>query len=282
MSESGKQPRKLEDILQQWGAQEALDEARTLHLRLPRLQRLPFGHPMLAKLRWWAVAGSIIMAIGIAAMVIWWAMHWQRVSSTSQPASAPSSQIVPMDDSLLPAATQPADDDTKVRQLQEKMRSLVKELSQIRKLQDDSLKASQQAQAELAALKAQQDLIFGDLQMAVLNAFSKDACEDGDLSLVARQSAGRGLRLLQRVPSVRASAKAPACRQLIDRLDVVLTQLDMVEADKADCVKSVKLLLGGGEIMRLIDVSSKQADESPAVRAWLLEVKIILAGVDNV
>lgn len=92
MEDKPREGDKLESILQQWGAQEALDEARTLELRPPRPGRVT--RASLVKLRWGTLLCTILVVLGAAAAVLWWTIHWHKYGPAN-PSPTPPAQSQP-------------------------------------------------------------------------------------------------------------------------------------------------------------------------------------------
>ena len=102
MEDKPREDDKLKSMLQQWGAEEAIEEARTLHLR-PPLQSGRLGYPTLVKLRWGVLLATILVVLGMAAAVVWWAVHWNMHMNPPAPPT-------PTTPTTQPAQTQPAID----------------------------------------------------------------------------------------------------------------------------------------------------------------------------
>lgn len=170
-----------------------------------------------------------------------------------------------------------------------RLAAAAEELSRVRGGTEQADATLRKAQDDLTSLRSQQDLMFGDLQRVFLSAgaLSQDGpagatgADQGD-SLRVRQLAARSARLIERCADVRAGVRSANVKLLLDRLEVVLTRLDMIHADSAIDARAWSALLDDGQLVQEVDKALAAPAESPAVRVWLMQAKMVLAGVQYV
>ncbi|MFB3891345.1 MAG: hypothetical protein ACE15C_04900 [Phycisphaerae bacterium] len=167
-----------------------------------------------------------------------------------------------------------------------KLLSAVQELGRARKMTDEATAAAQKATGELAFLKAQQDAVFNDVQRAFLAAAitaggAKAIPDEADTSIQARQAAARQHKLAERCASARSIARSIDARRLLDKLEAVLTRLDMIDVHNAGALRSFVGLLADGQIVGQIDKVLAGTEEGVTVRAILLEARFVLAGAQR-
>jgi hypothetical protein len=151
------------------------------------------------------------------------------------------------------------------------------EVARLRRMHGEALAAARDARRELAALKTKHEALLGDLQRLYLAAAA-----GGEVDLAARQAAARRARLAARCAEVRAAARTPSSRRVLEQLEVAFTRLDLLDAADAAEASAFASLVRGGALASRIDGLLAAADEPPQVRSLLLEAKLILWGADRV
>lgn len=114
----------------------------------------------------------------------------------------------------------------------------------------------------------------GSLQLAAA------AAEAGGVEAV--QAAARQTDLVGRSAAVRPRVRSGEARRLLDALEVLLTRLDFLDADRADRVQSFADLMRRGLILERLDQVLASGEEDPEVRAWFLEVRLLLGRAERV
>jgi hypothetical protein len=145
-------------------------------------------------------------------------------------------------------------------------------------------------EGELAGLKARQAAVVGSFQQAYLHAaagaadpaLAERAAAAGEWPLGVRQAAARNAQMLQRLARLRPTVRGGPVGALLDRLEVVLTRLDLMDVFDAGQARSFAALLEGGRLVALIDEALYASGQEPELLAWLLEARLILAGADHV
>lgn len=103
----------------------------------------------------------------------------------------------------------------------------------------------------------------------------------GQTGLEARKTAVRARQMLDRLAKLSGDVKSENTRQLLDRLEAVLTRLDLINADRAGDAQSFSRLLGQGDLERQIEAALAAPGQAEDVKNWLFEAKLILTGGAN-
>lgn len=108
------------------------------------------------------------------------------------------------------------------------------------------------------------------------------AAAGGQAPWQARQSAARAAGLLAKCDQIRSQANSSQTAQLLERLEVVLIRLELLDPDDGAAVESFAALVASSGLTRQIDRVLAGGDEPPQVQGWLLEARFIIMGADNV
>jgi len=103
----------------------------------------------------------------------------------------------------------------------------------------------------------------------------------GQTGLNARKTAVRARQMLDRLAKLSGEVRSENTRQLLDRLEAVLTRLDLINTDRAGDAQSFSRLLGQGDLQRQIDDALGAPAQAADVKNWLFEAKLILMGATN-
>jgi len=161
--------------------------------------------------------------------------------------------------------------------LKKAKRQLREETARLRKMHNASLASAEKVRSEVADIRARRARELAELQRAYFGAAAP-----GQAGLQARQTAARRSDMLARAGGVRRLVKADKTRRLIDRLEVVLMKLDMLERYDLKAEQSFASLLREGDILGRLDDALATAGEDVTVRVWLYEARLILTGVQSV
>ncbi len=148
------------------------------------------------------------------------------------------------------------------------------ELAKVRGMRDRAIAAGRGTREQVLALRAGhrgRDAQFQRMYLSVAG--------EGGVSLSARQQASRRSGMLRRCAELRPGVRAEATGRLFDRLEVILTRLELLDAGRAGSAGTFAGLVGGGLIER---IDAALAGETTKVQAWLIEAKMILAGANSV
>jgi hypothetical protein len=167
--------------------------------------------------------------------------------------------------------------EAKVGNYEDRFAAAADELAKLKRVHDDSAKKVQQAQDEVAAAKEASAREFELSQAAYLAAASPT-----ERGLKARQSASKRARLVQRVMALRRGDPPQAVVAVLDRLEVVLTRLDLIDPSESRAARGFVKLLDNGGLVQKIDLALAIPNASPELLNVLGEAKLILAGAENV
>lgn len=162
----------------------------------------------------------------------------------------------------------------KLRDVDRRLAAAVDEMARMRKMNDEADQARTKAQSEYSSLSGQREALLGDFQRAYLGP-------GGEESLRIRQEAARRNRLVQRCAELRKAEPSDQAGKLMDRLEVVLLRLDMLDASDAGAAMSFAGLVREGDLVGQIDRVLVSSGQSAKSRAWLLEVRCVLMGADR-
>ena len=141
---------------------------------------------------------------------------------------------------------------------------------------DEAQVAERRALAAAAQSRRADEQFLQEVQQAYLSAGAP-----GRSGLVARQSAARQARLLERADDVTRQVGSVPTRRLMDTLELLLTRLDLLEAGREADRQAFKELLEQTQALARIDEALHTPTEPARVRTWLLEVKLVLMGTQE-
>jgi len=151
------------------------------------------------------------------------------------------------------------------------------ELNRMRDMHARALEAERQVRGELAAQAAKEKSLWADCLAAYL---SGAAPREGGLP--ACQTAARRSRMVQRCAELRREVASEQTLRLLDRLEAILTRLDLMDAYEPRTVKAFSDMVRQGGFLRDIDQVLAAGPTSPEARAWLFEARLILMGAERV
>ena len=167
--------------------------------------------------------------------------------------------------------------EAQVGNYEDRVAAAASELTRLKRSNDDLAAKVQKAQDDLAAAKVAAAREFEQSQSAYLATAAPT--EHG---LKARQSAAKRARLVQRISAVRRGELPQAVGPVLDRLEVVLTRLDMIDAFDSHAAQAFVKLLDNGGLVQKIELAMAAPHASPELLNVLAEAKMILAGAENV
>jgi len=147
------------------------------------------------------------------------------------------------------------------------------ELSRLSKMHEQALAGRREVENDLAKMKAEHARILANVQRLYLSAAAAE--EQG---WAARRLAARQNRLLARCASLRPTVRGASPGRLVDRLEALLTRLELLDTDNPGAVRSFAAQAGAANWAGQIDGVLSAGTQPPAVQAWLLEARLLLAG----
>jgi len=147
----------------------------------------------------------------------------------------------------------------------------------LRKALQESDAARHDAETKLADLQKQHGVIVSLLQEVYLAAGAPP-----QQAILARQTTAARNRLIERCHELRRTTVSPTARELFEKLEVLLTRLELLDVKDPAQRGSFTALLETMDLTRKIHSVLLDEKEDMRVRAWLLETQLILAGVERV
>ena len=173
----------------------------------------------------------------------------------------------------------------KAKRFEAAARSAAEENIHLRKSFEQAVAAERKAAAELTAMRAQRAAMLDYFQQAYLSPapdqpagparVTLEKSTDGQ-GLRARQEVLNRSRLIERCARIRATVQDQAARDLLDRLEAVLTRLDLLDAKDPSAAEILSSLVRAGDLLGQIDKVLADEQEDPALRVWLFEAMLVL------
>ena len=157
-----------------------------------------------------------------------------------------------------------------------KLAAAAQEILTLRKLHDAASAAAGKARESVEEMRARQVMLWGDFQTAYLAAAAP-----GESGFKAFQTAAARSGIVARCGKCRQAAKADAMRRLLEKLEVVLTRLQLLEAGNFDAENSFRVVLNDSGVMALLEASLSSPPETAELRSLLVEAKAILSGAEH-
>ena len=133
----------------------------------------------------------------------------------------------------------------------------------------------------ISRIKAQQQARERAQQRRMLAIYLRTPA-GSPIELPAIQQAVRMNRLLDRAKALRASCRSNEGRAMIDRAEVILTQLSLQNPDDLTRVASLAKLVRSSKLVESLQEQAKDSRTPPAVAKWMTEVALVLSGVSDV
>jgi len=303
MPDDNRQPNEpMDRLLRRWGADEAARRETAAAPPVPATRRAPRRRALAPWLA--AAAGFLFFAAGAALFTATWLdapLHQAEAPPVPLGPSAPGPDLRAeldgaLDDladaraALEKAGTDLADRERRLaafrqlhedlqaryRSLQESDKAAKAEAADLRKERDDLLADRPKTEEQLKALQAQR---------SALVRLWREASRPADVSLEAGVEALRKIArdggLLRRGAALRDRIRDATLRQIFDTQEVLLTQLDLLNVDDpAEVQAFARRVRAFEEDLGPLDRLGT-AETDPAVRAWLLETRLLLGEVKH-
>lgn len=133
----------------------------------------------------------------------------------------------------------------------------------------------------ISRIKAQQQARERAQQRRMLAIYLRTPA-GSPIELPAIQQAVRMNRLLDRAKALRALCRSNEGRAMIDRAEVILTQLSLQNPDDLTRVASLAKLVRSSKLVESLQEQAKDSRTPPAVAKWMTEVALVLSGVSDV
>ncbi len=171
------------------------------------------------------------------------------------------------------AASEAKTANARVVDLRRRLAAATTELTRRRRSEEAAQAKLLDAKGESVRLAARHREIVRAFQRTYLASVAP-----GQSGVEARKTAVRTRRMLDRLAELAGNVRSEETRRLLDRLEVVLTRLDLIDAGRAGNAESLSRLVGAGELERRIDAALASPIQAEEVQNWLFEAKLILMG----
>jgi hypothetical protein len=179
--------------------------------------------------------------------------------------------------SMLAASTDEAD---KARRqaddLRQRLSAAAEELTRRRKSEEAALASLTAAGMESQELRVRHREIVEAFQRTYLSSLAP-----GMRGIEARKTAARARQMIERLSSLSRSAGSEPTRQLLDRLEAVLTRLDLMNVDRPESGDAFQRLIRQDDLEAKLDAALSAPGQTESLRNWLFEAKLILMGGPN-
>ncbi len=145
------------------------------------------------------------------------------------------------------------------------------ELDRLIKINEEGVEASRKVLNEMVVMQARRAALFADARRVYLAAKAPD-----EVGLHASQMAARRSAMIAQCPKLRDLATGDAMRSLLDKLEVFLTRLDLIDATSYEEAQSFGALVSTSKIIEEIDEALGMRMDDESLRTWLFEVRLIL------
>jgi len=169
------------------------------------------------------------------------------------------------------------DSAAELARLGRKLAALAGEMTHLREMHDKAEASGREARRELARLRARNSAMLLAMRQAYLLV-----PPDRPVGLKERQAAAQRTKMIARCADLRRAASDEATARLLDRLEVMLTRLALLDPHDADATRTFEDLFGSSGLETQIDEALRVGLAPPAVRTWLFEAKLILTGEGGV
>ena len=130
---------------------------------------------------------------------------------------------------------------------------------------------------DLAELRRQTSTLMADCQRVYVSVSSGEQSGWRGRKLAVKHN-----RLIERAAGLRATVHEESMRQLIDRAEVLLTRLEMLDTRDAGAVNAFTAMVESSKIGERIDLALAGSRLDAPARMWLLEARLVLTGADHV
>lgn len=150
------------------------------------------------------------------------------------------------------------------------------EFNRLRKLYDESLEGAATKPGVIDEARARTAAAWDDFARAYLDATAPDETGFRAMQVSARQS-----KMVERCTKLRAAAKAEPARKLLDKIETVLTRLELIEPGNFEAEDSFRSLLNSSNVLKEIETALDAGPEAPT-KSFLIEAKLIFSGAQRV
>ncbi|MBL7132834.1 MAG: hypothetical protein ISS78_01930 [Phycisphaerae bacterium] len=150
------------------------------------------------------------------------------------------------------------------------------ELDRLISVNEQAARASRKALNEMVLMQARRETLFADARRVYLSVKAVD-----EAGLHASQMVSRRSGMIAQCSKLRALADADALRILLDKLEVFLTRLDLIDATSYEDAQAFTAMVSTSKILDQIDEVLGMRIDDEYLRTWLFEARLILMGIER-
>lgn len=191
--------------------------------------------------------------------------------------SAASTELAKTKAALVAAQADAEKSAGQLADLRKRLAAANAEITRASKSHQAALAAARDADNELTALNARLSATLAGFQRMYLTVAAPEK-----RGWAARQQAARERQLLARCARLRAAAREESARRLLDRLEVLLTRLELLDPAHRGAVEALAALAASSDVGGAIDAALAGGEQTLELRQWLMEARLVLAGAERV
>ena len=188
-------------------------------------------------------------------------------------AEAKVKELTKAADTLKARSAELAEAQKQAEGLKERLAAAGQELLRRRKAEEAAQASLDEARREAQELKIRHREIVRAFQRTYLASVAP-----GLSGVEARKTAARARHMIERLADLSGEAHSDRTRRLLDRIDAVLTRLDLMNANRPDSAQSLQRLVHTGDLAGQIDAALAAPGIGEDLKNWLFEAKLILTG----
>ncbi len=170
-----------------------------------------------------------------------------------------------------------------------KTTAAAQEITRYRKLYEEGLKDNRKLESELVLMKVHRGAMMSHFQQMYLGLVKQGegkallfaARDNASAMLGARAELLRRTRLTERCARIRERVRDESTGKLLDRLEAVLTHLELLNTNDSRASRSFSSTLRETGLLGEIDKAMAKGGEDVAVRSLLFEAMMILKGAER-
>ena len=151
------------------------------------------------------------------------------------------------------------------------------EVAKLRKQYDETVAAGRATTSALDQLRLRQAALWSDMERAYFASTAPRLT-----GLKAMQVSIAQSHFNERIAQARKAVRGDSARKLLDRVDVVMARLEMLELGNFDTEGAFRDMVRKGDLAKQLEAALESQGESPEVRGVLFEARMILGGVERV
>ncbi len=186
-------------------------------------------------------------------------------------------ELAPAKQSLTLAARRLSDANVQMDKDRKELAMVRDEFTRLRKLYQESL----QAPTSRPGITADETAIRLATAWSDFGETYFTAAAPGETGFRSVQVSVQRSKLVERCNKLRQDAKTEATRKLLDKIETVLTRLQLVEVGNFEAEGAFRSLINSSDVLKQIE-TALEANAEPGVKVFLIEAKIVFLGAQRV